>query len=53
VGAAIVSRYASRMSAPHFDDEARLWRRNQSHPVPFALGDVIAAKESRAVAAAP
>lgn len=33
--------------SPHFRDEAELWRRNQTHPVPFALDDVIAAKESR------
>lgn len=33
--------------SPHFRDEAELWRRNQTHPVPFLLDDVIAAKESR------
>ncbi len=40
-------------ASPHFDDEAQLWRKNQSHPVPFVLDDVIAAKESRAVLATP
>jgi len=39
--------------SPHFRDEAELWRKNQTHPVPFALSDVIAAKETRTVAAAP
>ena len=34
-------------ASPHFRDEAELWRRNQVHPVPYALADVIAAKESR------
>ncbi|MEO7331155.1 MAG: penicillin acylase family protein [Minicystis sp.] len=38
--------------SPHFRDEAELWRKNQVHPVPFALADVIAAKEKRTVAAA-
>ncbi|MFO0761430.1 MAG: penicillin acylase family protein, partial [Byssovorax sp.] len=38
--------------SPHFRDEAELWRKNQNHPVPFALSDVIAAKEKRSVAAA-
>lgn len=33
--------------SPHFRDEAELWRRNQTHPVPFLLQDVIDAKESR------
>jgi penicillin amidase len=33
--------------SPHFADEAELWRRNQVHPVPFLLADVIANKESR------
>lgn len=33
--------------SPHFRDEAELWRRNQTHPVPYLLDDVIAAKESR------
>jgi penicillin amidase len=37
----------------HFRDEAELWRKNQTHPVPFALADVVAAKESRAVASPP
>ena len=39
--------------SPHFRDEAELWRRNQAHPVPFLLADVVAAKESRTVATAP
>lgn len=39
--------------SPHFDDEAEKWRRNENHPVPFALDDVIAAKESRTVVAVP
>ena len=34
-------------SSPHFRDEAELWRRNQVHPVPYALADVVANKESR------
>lgn len=37
--------------SPHFRDEAELWRKNQTHPVPFALADVVAAKEKRTVAA--
>jgi penicillin amidase len=40
-------------ASPHFRDEAELWRKNQVHPVPFQLADVIAAKESRTVATAP
>jgi penicillin amidase len=40
-------------ASPHFDDEAQLWRRNQNHPVPFLVDDVIAAKESRWVVATP
>jgi penicillin G amidase len=39
--------------SPHFRDEAELWRKNQTHPVPFLLADVIAAKEKRTVATAP
>lgn len=39
--------------SPHFRDEAELWRKNKTHPVPFSLEDVIAAKESRAVASSP
>jgi penicillin G amidase len=39
--------------SPHFADEAELWRRNQNHPVPFLLDEVIAAKESRTVVALP
>ncbi len=34
---------------PHFADQAELWRRNETHAVPFALPDVIAAAESRQV----
>jgi penicillin amidase len=34
-------------ASPHFRDEAELWRRNEVHPVPYALADVVAAKESR------
>ena len=33
-------------SSPHFRDEAEYWRRNDVHPVPFLLADVIAAKET-------
>jgi penicillin amidase len=33
--------------SPHFRDEAELWRRNETHPVPFLLPDVIKYKESR------
>jgi len=33
----------------HFSDQAELWRRNQTHAVPFLLPDVIAAAESRIV----
>lgn len=43
-------------SAPankHFRDEAELWRRNQTHPVPFSLTEVIAAKESRTLISPP
>lgn len=39
--------------SPHFRDEAELWRRNQTHPVPFLLADVIAAKEKRTLVASP
>jgi len=38
---------------PHFADEAAGWRRNVSHDVPFAPGDVVAAAESRLVAVPP
>lgn len=38
--------------SPHFRDEAELWRKNQTHPVPFSLADVIANKEKRIVATA-
>ncbi|MBK9261055.1 MAG: penicillin acylase family protein [Polyangiaceae bacterium] len=34
---------------PHFSDSAELWRRNETHPVPFLLPDVIAAAENRVV----
>jgi len=34
-------------ASPHFDDEAQYWRKNENHLVPFALEDVVAAKESR------
>lgn len=34
---------------PHFADQAELWRRNETHAVPFLLPDVIAAMESRIV----
>jgi hypothetical protein len=34
----------------HFRDDAEFWRRNQAHPVPFSLTDVVAAKETRTVA---
>lgn len=40
-------------TSPHFADEAELWRRNATHPVPFLVDDVIAAKESRTVVALP
>ena len=40
-------------NSPHFRDQAELWRKNQTHPVPFLIPDVIAAKETRTVAAAP
>ncbi len=34
-------------ASPHFADEAEMWRRNENHAVPFALEDVVAAKETR------
>jgi penicillin amidase len=34
-------------TSTHFSDEAELWRRNQTHAVPFLLPDVVAAKENR------
>jgi penicillin amidase len=37
-------------SSPHFRDEAEYWRRNEVHPVPFLLADVIAAKETHILA---
>ena len=40
-------------SSKHFKDEAELWRRNEVHPVPFLLADVIADKESRTVVSPP
>jgi penicillin amidase len=36
-------------TSPHFRDEAELWRKNQTHPIPFSVEDVVAAKESRTV----
>jgi penicillin amidase len=39
--------------SPHFRDEAELWRRNQVHPVPYLLDDVVAAKESRTLISPP
>ena len=38
---------------PHFADEADGWRRNELHDVPFLLGDVVAAAETRMVAVPP
>ena len=32
---------------PHFSDQAERWRRNQTHDVPFALGEVLGAAERR------
>lgn len=32
---------------PHYADEAELWRRNETHAVPFYLADVLDAAESR------
>lgn len=34
---------------PHFADQAELWRRNETHVVPFLLPDVVAFAESRIV----
>lgn len=34
----------------YFRDQAELWRRNETHPVPFSLPDVIAAAATRIVA---
>ncbi|AUX45968.1 uncharacterized protein SOCE26_074700 [Sorangium cellulosum] len=39
--------------SPHFRDQAELWRKNQTHLVPFLLPDVIQAKASRTVVEAP
>lgn len=36
-------------ASPHFADEAELWRRNQTHPLPFYLDEVLAAAETRAI----
>lgn len=36
-------------ASPHFRDEAELWRRNQTHPIPYAVDDVVANAEQRAV----
>lgn len=35
----------------HFRDEAELWRKNQTHPLPWSLDEVVAAAESRTVIA--
>ncbi len=40
-------------ASPHFRDEAEYWRRNTTHPVPYLLADVIAAKESRTLVSPP
>lgn len=40
-------------TSKHFADEAELWRRNQTHPVPFLVDDVIAANEKHTLASAP
>jgi penicillin amidase len=37
-------------ASPHFRDEAEYWRRNQVHPVPYLLADVLADKESHILA---
>jgi penicillin amidase len=37
----------------HFADSAELWRRNETHAVPFLLPDVVAAAESRLIVASP
>jgi penicillin amidase len=37
----------------HFSDEAELWRKNQTHPIPFLLADVIADKERRTLISPP
>ncbi|WP_394828998.1 penicillin acylase family protein [Pendulispora albinea] len=39
--------------SPHHRDQAELWRRNQTHPVPYALPDLVANKESRTVVLSP
>ena len=39
--------------SPHFRDEAELWRKNETHAIPFSLADVVAAKESRTVVWTP
>jgi penicillin amidase len=36
--------------SPHFADEADGWRQDKLHPLPFALDEVLAARESHLVA---
>lgn len=36
-------------ASPHFRDEAELWRRNQTHPIPFTVDEVVANAEERTV----
>jgi penicillin G amidase len=40
-------------SSDHLRDQADLWRKNSTHPVPFLLPDVIEVKERRTVIAPP
>ncbi len=35
------------LDSPHFEDEAAYWLKNQTHPIPATLDEVVAAKESR------
>ena len=35
--------------SPHFRDEAELWRKNETHAIPYTLDEVVAAFESRTV----
>jgi penicillin G amidase len=37
-------------ASPHFRDEAEFWRKNQTHPVPFSLEDVVQSGPTRIVA---
>lgn len=37
----------------HFQDEAAYWKKNATHPIPFLLADVIAAKETRSAVTSP